>query len=152
MGLHQDILPDLVADIISHHHECAIVLIGSVARGQERPESDVDLNVILPNDDVNYHKSPYVDRDNRWQLRMKRHVQGIRIDIAWETYQGLEKRLQRDGPFYCWPFSNGKILHDPHGMVDPFLSVARRWFHEHANIAERIKTEVRQGEKATDSR
>ena len=141
MGLHQVILRDLVEDIKSYHNECAIVLIGSVARGQERPESDLDLNIFFPDDDVTCHASPYVDTDNKWQLKMKCKVQGVRIDVAWETYQGLEERLQGDGPIHCWPFSNGKILHDPSGMVEPCLTVARTWFHRHADIAERIEAE-----------
>ncbi len=97
MGLHQDILPDLIEDIQSYHDECAIVLIGSVARGKERPESDLDLNIFLPDDDSACHASPYIGSDNRWQLKIKCEVRGIRIDVAWESYQRLGKRLQVDG-------------------------------------------------------
>ena len=141
MGLHQDILPELVEDIKSYHDECAIALIGSVARGQQRPESDLDLNIFVPDDDVNCYKSPYIDKDNKWQLKMKCHVQGVRIDVAWETYQGLENHLRGDGPIHCWPFSNGKIFHDPSGTVARCLTVAQRWFQEHADIAERIEAD-----------
>ena len=79
--------------------------------------------------------------DNRWQLKMKREVHGIRIDVAWETYEGLEQQLQGDGPVNCWPFSDGKILRDPSGVVESCLTIARRWFDQHADIRERIEAE-----------
>jgi len=58
MGLHQDIVPDLIENIQSYHDECAIVLIGSVAMGNERPKSDLDLNIFLPDDDSACQSSP----------------------------------------------------------------------------------------------
>ena len=141
MGLHQDILPDLIEDIQSYHDECAIVLIGSVAMGNERPKSDLDLNIFLPDEDSACQPSPYIGSDNRWQLKVKREVHGIRIDVAWETYEGLEQQLQGHGPAGCWPFSNGKILHDPNGVVQPYITTARTWFDQHADIRERIEAE-----------
>lgn len=138
MGLQLEILPDLLEDIKSYHDECAIVLIGSIANGNERPESDLDLNIFLPDDDEALNVSPYISNDNRWQLKVKREVHGIRIDVAWETYQGLERHL-RDGPADCWPFSNGKILHDPSRRIEPCLTIARTWFDEHADVAKSIE-------------
>jgi hypothetical protein len=147
VSLHQDILPDLVEDIKAYHDECAIVLIGSVARGEERPESDLDLNIFLPDDDGVSQPSPYIDGDNRWQLKIKRDVNGIRIDIAWETYERLAEHLQGDGAADCWPFSNGKILHDPRRMVEPCLANARKWFDEHPDTAARIEAEYVQSKE-----
>ncbi|MBC8356161.1 MAG: nucleotidyltransferase domain-containing protein [Planctomycetes bacterium] len=141
MSLQQDIVPELVKDINSYHDECAIVLIGSVAWGSERPESDIDFNIFFPNDHDDCRESPYIDSDNRWQLKVKGELHGIRIDIAWETYDGLEGHLLGDGPINCWPFSNGKILHDPSGTVAPCLTRAQRWFAKHADIASRIEAE-----------
>ena len=141
MSLHQELLPVLVEDIRSYHEACAIVLIGSVARGQERPESDIDLNIFLPEGDAISHASPYVDHDNRWQLRVKSKMRGVRIDVAWETYQGLKERLRRDGPINCWPFSNGVVLYDCSEAVAPCLHLARTWFEERPEVAERIERE-----------
>ena len=137
MSLQQDILPELVEEIRTHHQQCAVVLIGSVARGDERTESDVDLNIFFPDRRDDCYASPFVDDDNRWQLRKKIERQGVRIDVAWETYKGLQRRLEGDGPAKCWPFSNSKILHDPLGMIAPCLTVSRLWFDEHPEIASR---------------
>jgi len=138
MSLHLDILPELVEEIKSHHRQCAVVLIGSVAKGIERPESDIDLNVFFPERDEDCDASPFVDDDNRWQLRMKGKRQGLRIDVAWETYEGLKSRLEGDGAVDCWPFSCGKILYDPQNMVEPLMAAVRLWFCRHPEIASRL--------------
>lgn len=147
MSVYQSVLPDLVEHLTSFHDECAIVLIGSVAGGQERPDSDLDLNLFFPDDDDTYLASPYIDSGNRWQLSMKPTFHGIRIDVAWETYGGLKERLEGDGPIHCWPFSNGKILHDPSGAIEPCMAVARRWFREHADVAQRIEAEYTEAKR-----
>ena len=91
------------------------MLTGSVVRGQERPESDIDVNIFLPDDEVARHASSFIDADNRWQLKLIWRVQGVRIDVAWESYQGLLEYPQGDGAVHCWPFFNGRILYDPNG-------------------------------------
>ena len=141
MGLHQEILPQLVGICASIHSECGVVLIGSVARGMERANSDVDLNILFPGDECPLGLSPYVAADNRWQLKVKDVIQGIRIDVAWETEQALAERLNGDGVANCWPFANGKVLRDPCGIVGPCLELARKWFAVHPEIAARYESE-----------
>ena len=146
MSLHDAILPDLVEHVKSYHPDCSIVLIGSVARGRQRAESDIDLNIFFAAED-DVQASPYVDADNRWQLSMKPKFRGVRIDVAWETYDGLGQRLAGDGALRCWPFSNGKILHDPAGTVAEYLEVARRWFLTHPEDAQRIQSEYTEAKR-----
>lgn len=40
-------LPDVVDEIVEAHHPLKIILFGSLARGEERRESDIDLLVVL---------------------------------------------------------------------------------------------------------
>jgi predicted nucleotidyltransferase len=106
---HQAILPHLVEVCASIHDRCGVVLIGSVTRGAERPDSDIDLNLIFPGDECPLGRHPYVDHDNRWQLVHKGDVDGLRVDVAWETEHALLKRLQSDDVLHCWPFSRGRV-------------------------------------------
>lgn len=138
MGIHQEVLSGIVEEIKTYHTECGIILIGSVATGTERPESDLDLNIFLPEADTT-HANPYIDDDNRWQLRVKAVIRGVRIDVAWETYDGLKTQVSGDGAANCWPCSRGKVLHDPSGVVGECLAIAKAWFAEHPGEYDRIE-------------
>lgn len=140
MSPQRRILPRVMAAILGHHPGCSIILIGSVARGEERPEnSDVDLNIFLSRDDIS---SPWVSPENRWQLQVKSVMDGIRIDVAWETFGFLDRHLNTDGPF--WILSFGEILHDPSELVEPCLQRARQWATEHAELCESIEAGFRE--------
>lgn len=140
MSLHQNILPQLVEVCRSIHEKCGVVLIGSVARGTERADSDIDLNLIFPRDECPLNRSSYVEEDNRWQLRLKDQVEGIRIDVAWETQHVLFDRLKSKAITDCWPFSNGLILHDPCVIATPCLNMAKKWFAEHPDVTSHYQT------------
>ena len=137
MGLHQEVVAAFVDEMRLCGDDCAIVLIGSVAAGTERETSDLDLNLFFVDEASAHRLSPYVDDDNRWQLQVKRVDRGVRIDVAWETFDGLAERLRDDGPADCWSFSRGTILHDPHKAVEPLQLAARRWFEEHPEVGAR---------------
>lgn len=113
LSRHHDIIPQLVEACASIHSGCGVVLIGSVARGTQHSDSDIDLNLVFPDDDRPLGQHPYVADDNRWQLVLKGVVCGIRVDVAWETERALLKRLQSDDIVNSWPFSNGRVLRDP---------------------------------------
>jgi predicted nucleotidyltransferase len=140
MTLHRDVLGEIVEAFQTLDPACGIVLIGSVARGDERPQSDLDLNLFFSGlRELPRHS--YIGDDNRWQLQVKDELRGIRIDVAWETYEGLEGRLQGDGPSVCWSFSRGTILHDPSGKLASCQTLARQWFQEHAAVVEQLERE-----------
>ena len=139
MSPQREILPQVMQAILGHHPDCSIVLIGSVARREERPEnSDIDLNIFLSRDDVS---SPWVSPENRWQLQVKSVMDGIRIDVAWETFDFLNRHLDTEGPF--WILSFGEILHDPSQRVEPCLQRARQWASEHAELCDSIESDFR---------
>ncbi|MCA9247191.1 MAG: nucleotidyltransferase domain-containing protein [Planctomycetales bacterium] len=139
MGIHQELLPGLVRKCAAIHPECAVVLIGSVARGAEREGSDIDLQLLFPGDERPVGASTYVADDNRWQLQLKEQVEGVRIDVAWETEHALWQRLRSDEAISCWPLSRGTILHDPADIARPCLELARQWFAERPEIAARFE-------------
>ncbi len=140
MVRHQDIIPHLVDECASIHEGCSLVLIGSVARRTERPDSDIDINIIFPGDDCPVGRHGYVGDDNRWQLVVKDIVQGIRVDVAWETERALLNRLQSDDVLNCWPFSHGRVLHDPRNIASPALRIAKQWYRDHPEVAQRYES------------
>lgn len=147
MGRHREIIPQLVDVCVSIHDGCGVVLIGSVARGDERPESDIDLNIVFPGDDCPVREGSYVDDDNRWQLVVRDVVDGIRVDVAWETQSALLRRLRSNDVLKCWPFSNGLVLHDPLDIATPCLRIAKQWYRRHADVAERFEREYAEAKR-----
>ncbi|MBW3600004.1 MAG: nucleotidyltransferase domain-containing protein [Planctomycetes bacterium] len=148
MSVHQEIIPHLLEVCISIHDRCGVVLIGSAARGAERADSDIDLNIIFPADEAPLRRSQYVDDDNRWQLKIKDRIRGVRIDVAWETQRALLDRLHGEDIINCWPFSSGRLLHDPAHIAGPCLQIAKQWYRPHAEVAERYETECAKAKEA----
>lgn len=46
----EDVVRDVVARLVAYYQPERIYLIGSTARGEDRPESDLDFVVVLPDD------------------------------------------------------------------------------------------------------
>ena len=147
MSIHNEILQQLVDRCVSIHEECGVVLIGSVARNAQRSDSDLDLNIIFPRDEYPADRSPWSADDNRWQLQLKEVVQVIRIDVAWETQQGLLKRLNSEDAINCWPFANGTILRDPCDVAGPCLEIAKKWFSQRPEVASRFEQQYTEAKR-----
>jgi predicted nucleotidyltransferase len=147
MTIQQDILPRVVEICASIHDRCGVVLIGSVARGAERADSDLDLNLVFPGDERPVGRHPYVAEDNRWQLVVKDKIRDIRVDVAWETERALLARLQSDEIRDCWPFSWGRVLRDPAKIVAPCLNLAREWYQRHPEVAERYEADYTEAKR-----
>jgi len=134
--IHREILPEVVQAIQDHHPDCSIILFGSVARHQERPDSDLDLQVLLHDTSVS---SPWVVPTNRWQLQVMCEMHGIRIDVAWETIDFFEAEVETDGPF--WILSCGETICDPSGRAEPCLQKIRSWAQDNVELCQKLEAE-----------
>lgn len=85
-------------------HPCKIILFGSYARGEERPDSDLDLLVIEP--DVP-HK-----RDEMVRLRNLLRPMRIPVDVVVASEQEIEDWGHLPGTLYYWALKEGKVLHE----------------------------------------
>ena len=139
LTIQRKLIPDVVREIQQYHRGCSIVLIGSVARREERQESDLDLNIFFSDDSVT---SSWATSTNRWQLQVMCEMSGIRVDVAWETFGFLEEELQTDGPF--WILSYAEVLHDPNRIVEPLLLRARQWASENVELCASMEANFRE--------
>jgi uncharacterized protein len=56
-----DWAPEVVADLAATGHPLRVLLFGSVARGDDEPDSDIDLLVVLPSVDVRHRHALTVE-------------------------------------------------------------------------------------------
>jgi predicted nucleotidyltransferase len=79
---------------------CAV--LGSTARGDVHPKSDVDLLVLVKGSGV-----------YEWE---RRTVQGTMVNIALRSQDVLEK-MAKDHPHTIWGLQEAQILYDPQGIL-----------------------------------
>jgi uncharacterized protein len=82
-----------------------VFLVGSVARGDDGPDSDIDLLVVLPE----------VDPKRRHEL-MAAMQRAIRVPIAVDVLptdpDELAKRRDVIGSFAYWPSREGTVVYE----------------------------------------
>lgn len=103
MELEQAALDELVSRIVEAVHPLKIILFGSAARGEWRPESDVDLLVVMPE---GTHR-----RDAAGEIYYR--VRGIMVpfDVLVTTPSDLEKHRDNPGLIYKTILREGQTLY-----------------------------------------
>jgi predicted nucleotidyltransferase len=98
-------VPRIVADLVAEFQPVKIILYGSVARGDDGPDSDIDLLVVLPE----------VDPARRHELMTAmRHA--ISVPLSIDTYptdpREVERRRNVIGSRHYWPLREGKVVYE----------------------------------------
>lgn len=98
-------LPSVVADVVQAAAPQRIVLFGSVARGDEGPDSDLDVLVVLD------HLEP---RDRaRLVGRIRRAITAhVPIDVFVTDVAEYERRKDIIGSMVYWPAREGEVLYE----------------------------------------
>ena len=122
MTKHRDILPEVVTILAQKHPGCAIVLVGSVRRGTERPDSDLDLAIIVPEDCKKR-------TDRSWRYK------GILMCLCFLGREWMDQTLTNQ-PYVFWPFSLGEILHDPDGVAQAYQRRAQAFFARNPDVVD----------------
>jgi predicted nucleotidyltransferase len=98
-------VPQLVDDIVRKFDPVQIILFGSVARGDDGPDSDIDLLVVLPHVEPTQRMSTVVE--------IRRHVRhGVPKDIFVTDPDEIERRRDVVGSFHYWPLREGKVVYE----------------------------------------
>jgi predicted nucleotidyltransferase len=98
-------VPQLVDDIVRKFDPVQVILFGSVARGDDGPDSDIDLLVVLPHVEPEERMSTIVD--------IRQHVRrGVPKDIFVTDPEEIERRKDVVGSFHYWPLREGKVVYE----------------------------------------
>lgn len=103
-------------------------IVGSVGRGEERDDSDVDLEVIRD------------DRDD-WQWE-KQEKYGIKVDFVISSKSHLEMQF-REHPYLCFIDLDKRIIYDPTGFLERHTRRIKTYMDAHPNVLKFWKEEFK---------
>jgi predicted nucleotidyltransferase len=92
--------------IAKKFHPEKIILFGSYAYGKPRPESDVDLLVVM--------ETSLRSRQQRLEISRALSPRPFPLDIVICTPQQMEERISSGDPFFREILTRGKVLYEKH--------------------------------------
>lgn len=98
-------VPQIVEQIAAEIEPASVLLFGSVARGDDGPDSDIDLMVVLP--DLDYRQRHEIEANLYYLLGGAVPVQVFVTDVR-------ECRRRRDviGSMHYWPLREGRLVYE----------------------------------------
>jgi predicted nucleotidyltransferase len=98
-------VPEIVDAIVATSDPVQVILYGSVARGDDGPDSDIDLMVVLPSLD-------YSERHD-WMTKLGQVVTPI-VPVQIYVTDARECARRRDviGSMHYWPLREGRVVHE----------------------------------------
>ena len=120
MSIQREIVARMVQDLPKRFPACGILVAGSVQRGEERPDSDLDLFVVFPG-------------DGAVRLEHETSREGIKVDLAVFPENGFQREVKQEW-FKFWMFSQAELVHDPTGIAKRNQEIARSYFRTHPSI------------------
>jgi len=116
---HQKIVEEIVEKQKKNKGIIAITLFGSLARGEEKPHSDIDIEIIS-------------ETAKKWQL-LNRKKYGIDIDLVICPKRHLIHQI-KDYPYLCYDYLNEKIIYDPQGFMKDIKNKLKKYFDKHPKV------------------
>jgi predicted nucleotidyltransferase len=130
MSKHREILPEVITLLGKEWPECRIVLLGSVQRGEERPDSDLDLIII---------RRAGGDR----KTDHSRIHSEISLCLTFYGAKWLEQSICKQ-PYWYYPFAYSEIQRDPDGLANRLQEITKRFFDSHPQVLDAWKNQTRQ--------
>lgn len=98
-------VPLIVEQIAAEVEPASVLLFGSVARGDDGPDSDIDLMVVLA--DLDYRQRHEIEANLYYLLGGAVPVQVFVTDVR-------ECRRRRDviGSMHYWPLREGRLVYE----------------------------------------
>lgn len=101
----RDWIPEVIDDVVAAFDPVRVIVFGSVARREDRPESDLDLLVLF--DDM-----PSEDRRSLMGKIRGAISAPIPIDVLVGSVTEYEALKDVNGSPYYWPAREGRVAHE----------------------------------------
>jgi predicted nucleotidyltransferase len=126
---HRHVLAKLIRELSAQYPSCGTLVWGSVMRGTERPNSDLDVFVVVQGGGAMRTLQGWQDG----KRHPENYMDGVCLDITIMPAETLADVLQ-DEPYKCWFFAHSQIVHDPMGLAKKHLDVAAAYFDTHPAV------------------
>lgn len=103
MQITDDQLADIIRRIMEAANPINIILFGSTARGENRPDSDIDLLIVMPD---NTHRLETAQAIYRNLIGVK-----IAVDIVVATESDINNYKDSSGLIYREALKDGRVLY-----------------------------------------
>ncbi|MFN7037338.1 MAG: nucleotidyltransferase domain-containing protein [Bellilinea sp.] len=100
----EEAIQDIVRQIVEKFHPQKIILFGSYARGNPRPESDLDILVVMDTPLSENRQALLIDQ------ALKRDLFGL--DLIVRTPKKMEERIALGDSFLKEVVQQGKVLYE----------------------------------------
>lgn len=129
MSKQRAILPEVLSFVRRHVPDCPVYLSGSVALQHERPDSDIDLFIVVPDVAAPDFPGGVVEwQDDRFKL-VKAVFRSVPLHLHFGSPALLE--MLEAHPWRSYKFLQMVRLRDPNGTVPQTMDRIARWFDEH---------------------
>jgi len=120
--VHLKIVNEIIEEYKKDKSTLAITLFGSLARGEEREDSDVDIEIIS-------------EDAKKWELKQDDERYGIKIDLVICPKKHLLHQFEKY-PYLCYDYLGEKIIYDPKGFMKDLKEKLKGYFDKHPEVVE----------------
>lgn len=98
-------VPEIVGALVEWSDPLQVILFGSVARGDDGPESDIDLMVVLPSLDYS--------RRHEVEASLRRAVPDlVLVQVFVTDVRECDRRRDVIGSMHYWPLREGRVVYE----------------------------------------
>lgn len=126
--VHQKIVNEIVNKHKKDKSVVAITLFGSLAREEERPDSDIDIEIIS-------------ESAKKWKL-LKKKKYGIEIDLVICPKKHLFHQMKKY-PYLCYDYLSEKVIYDPKGFMKEVKRKLKGYFDKHPEVVKFWKKKLK---------
>ncbi|MBT6690103.1 nucleotidyltransferase domain-containing protein [archaeon] len=133
--IHHKIVREIIEEYQVKKDVIGIVVFGSVASGRERPDSDVDIEIIY-------------NSKKKWELLDKTRY-GIKIDFEEAGIEEWEKMTEKYP--YLYYFEHDKIVYDSTGLLKKVFDKLKKYYKNNEKVQEFWRKEWKEAKKLKES-